>query len=75
MATDIVGSNMPADNKYGQNGYAGASSDLPGKRTRIDGFSNDVDLASAKNGQTRDVGTSNVQPAFGMKRQTKDGTL
>ena len=75
MATQIVGSKMLPENSYGRNGYAGASSDLPGKRTRIDGFSNDVDLASAKNGQTRDVGTSNVQPAFGMKRQTKDGTL
>jgi len=27
MATEIIGSKMPALNKYGQNGYAGTSSD------------------------------------------------
>lgn len=29
-----VQSKIPADNGYGQNGYRGASSDLPGKRTQ-----------------------------------------
>jgi hypothetical protein len=35
---DILGSKLPADNGYGQNGYDGASSDLPGQDTRIPGF-------------------------------------
>jgi hypothetical protein len=30
---DILGSKLPANNGYGQNGYDGASSDLPGKKT------------------------------------------
>jgi hypothetical protein len=30
---DILGSSMPADNSYGRNGFQGASSDTPGKRT------------------------------------------
>jgi hypothetical protein len=32
---DILGSKLPADNAYGQNGFSGASSDLPGERTTI----------------------------------------
>lgn len=35
MAIDVVGSKMKPDNGYGQNGYAGPSSDLPGQRTKI----------------------------------------
>ncbi len=31
---DILGSKLPAKNGYGQNGFSGASSDLPGKRTK-----------------------------------------
>jgi hypothetical protein len=33
MATDVVGSRMKALNGYGQNGYAGPSSDDPNKKT------------------------------------------
>jgi hypothetical protein len=33
MATDVVGSKMPAQNGYGQNGYAGPSSVTPGDQT------------------------------------------
>lgn len=57
MATDIVGSKMPSlasealkpsKAGYGQNGYAGASSDTPGENTRT-GFeaSSGCDLAAA----------------------------
>lgn len=68
MATDVVGSNMPAENKYGQNGYGGASSDLPGQKTSIAGFGKqDVPLADYANKQTRDLGGGNVPTTFGMK--------
>jgi hypothetical protein len=33
MATDVVGSKMKALNGYGQNGFDGSSSDLPGQNT------------------------------------------
>lgn len=49
MAQDIVGSNMPANNGYGQNGYAGASSDQPGQNTTsgfLPGIS-EADLSAA----------------------------
>ena len=49
MAEEIVGSKMPANNGYGQNGYSGPSSDTPGKNTTagfLDGIS-DADLTAA----------------------------
>ena len=49
MAEEIVGSKMPANNGYGQNGYSGPSSDTPGKKTTsgfLDGIS-DADLTAA----------------------------
>jgi hypothetical protein len=57
MAQDIVGSNMPdfasdalkvpkPKRGYGQNGFNGASSDLPGERT-TSGFLPDCDLSAA----------------------------
>ena len=78
MATQIVGSNMKADNGYGQNGYSGASSDLPGQRT-TSGVLPQTDLASAqadrKKFQERTVDTKNVPTAFGMKGAAKGPTL
>jgi hypothetical protein len=52
---DIVGSKMPANNGYGQNGYTGASSDSPGSvRTNskmgAELFPADVNAAYAKAG-------------------------
>jgi hypothetical protein len=55
MAQDVVGSNMPdlasealkpSKAGYGQNGYAGASSDMPGENTRS-GFLPACDLTVA----------------------------
>ncbi len=55
MAVDVVGSKMPSlasealkpsKAGYGQNGYAGASSDLPGENTQS-GFLPGCDLAAA----------------------------
>ncbi len=31
MAVNVYGSNMPADNEYGENGYTGKSSVVPGE--------------------------------------------
>src|SRR6266478_9457510 len=65
--TDLLGSREPANNGYGQNGYTGPSSDLPGKRTRIKGFQPDT-FVPKSNDQLRPV--SNVQKVattFGNK--------
>lgn len=68
-STEFVGSHEKALNGYGQNGYPGPSSDLPGQATRMDrdyGLSADP---SAKPGdwQTRTVAKDGYAPAFGMK--------
>lgn len=77
MAEDIVGSKMPtfasdalksAGAGYGQNGYAGPSSDNPGKNTKS-GFLPDPGVPT--NSQMRTLPSGNVPDAFGMKRQTK----
>jgi hypothetical protein len=85
MSINIVGSKMPAlasdalkpsKAGYGQNGFAGASSDLPNERT-ISGFLPDTDsgkLADA-NAWTdkimkRPVKTDSIPPAFGMTQRT-----
>ena len=73
MATDVVGSKMKADNGYGQNGYSGASSDLPGQKT-TSGVLPQV-AVPADNWQTRNVGTKNVPSTFGMKGAAKGPTL
>lgn len=95
MATDIVGSKQPTfpsdakpDNAgYGQNGFQGASSDLPGKRTTsgflpedagIQGIIGDTksDLADnyragRGNWQTRTISAAPGTPSFGMKSPGK----
>lgn len=71
MASDIVGSNSPQfasdalkarKRGYGQNGYGGASSDMPGERT-TSGFLPDCKLASAVNSQMRTVSAKPFPPA------------
>lgn len=54
----IVGSKMPAENKYGQNGSSQPSSDLHPAKPILPADT-----------QRRDVGVSNVKPAHGMKNQ------
>lgn len=65
MATDVVGSQMPAlasaqlrptKGGYGQNGFGQASSDLPGENTQS-GFLPACDLATAYG---RDIGASSA---------------
>lgn len=73
----FIGSREKADNKYGQNGYHGASSDLPGKpKTYMDrdyGLDNDPDVSvtgqpgETGNWQTRNVSKEAYPTAFGMK--------
>jgi len=49
MADEVVGSKLPANNGYGQNGFPGPSSDEPDKRTTsgfLPGIS-DADLSAA----------------------------
>jgi hypothetical protein len=85
MATDVVGSKMPAlasdalkpsKAGYGQNGYAGASSDMPGEQTSS-GFLPAADLAGAKAWdqkiRNRPVDATPITPAFGMTQRSPRG--
>jgi len=66
MAEEIIGSKMKADNKYGQNGYQGASSDLPGEKT-TSGFLPQSSVPDS-NWQTRHVSAEQkVATAHGHK--------
>jgi len=57
----------PANNGFGQNGFTGASSDLPGKRTTT-GF---LPQASAPiNSQARKVDASPIPTTYGHKVST-----
>jgi len=74
MAQEIVGSRMPADNSFGQNGYAGSSSDVGGQRTRspltVNHDDSDPVLARIRrDGAKRedDVPAQPIKPAMGMK--------
>ena len=76
--TEFVGSHEKAKNGYGQNGYQGASSDLPGHATRMDrDFGLDADptipgavtskFDEAPGWDTRAVKAEPYAPAHGMK--------
>jgi hypothetical protein len=53
-------------NLYGQNGYTGASSDLPGQRTST-GFLPQCAAPKGDNWQTRKVSAEPLKAAHGMK--------
>lgn len=59
----FVASKMKADNKFGQNGYQGASSDLPGEHT-TSGFLPQTAL-SKTNSQLRAVSADAMPCTFG----------
>jgi hypothetical protein len=69
MATDILGSKQPTfptggkkSDGYGQSGFAGSSSDTPGKHT-TSGFLPQTVLPKAEdNGQTRPVSSAQAVP-------------
>lgn len=74
MSANIVGSNMPdsvatelrpSSKNYGQNGYGGASSDLPGQRT-TSGLLNT--MTPPVNDQLRKVKADALPASFGMKK-------
>jgi len=74
MAINVVGSKMPADNSFGQNGFGGASSDTPGQRTRspltVNADDSDPVLARVKTeGMKRKdvVDGTPIKSAMGMK--------
>ena len=82
MAEDVVGSKMPglaseglkpSKAGYGQNGYGGDSSDVPGESTRS-GFLPGVDLPKAmadmKAVETRKVSANSPPLSFGMDSRT-----
>jgi len=65
----FIGSREKAKNGYGQNGYHGPSSDLPGQATRANrdfGLAADPS-ASAGDWQTRKVSKDAYPTTFGMK--------
>lgn len=67
--SEMLGSKMNAKNNYGQNGYSGSSSDLPGEHTVMDrAFGLAADPSpSAGDWQTRKVSGEGYKPAHGMK--------
>lgn len=67
-STIFIGSREKADNKYGQNGYHGPSSTVPGdKEVRIKGFGDAVAVPErTDNWQTRKVETSPYPTTHGM---------
>jgi hypothetical protein len=71
----FIESSEQADNKYGQNGYQGSSSDLPGKRT-TSGFLPEVaDTVQGSDWQTRTVDASPIAKAKGMQRQNSAAAI
>jgi hypothetical protein len=68
----FIKSEEPADNGYGQNGYRGPSSDLPGKRT-TSGF---LPKATAPiNAQMRKIDASPIAVHPGMAPRKSAGTI
>jgi hypothetical protein len=71
----FIESHEPANNKYGQNGYQGPSSDLPGQHT-TSGFLKQVELPKADaNFQTRKIDASAYPTHPGMSAQTAPGKI
>jgi hypothetical protein len=63
--TTFIGSHEKAMNGYGQNGYQGASSDMPGQHT-TSGFLPQAEIP-ASDWQMRKVSKEGYAPSFGMK--------
>ncbi len=64
---------MKADNGYGQNGFSGSSSDLPGQRTKIVSPVAGPDVnASAGDWQTRPVSAEQKVPTTPTMRSRND---
>lgn len=72
---DVIGSKLPAKNGYGQNGYGGASSDLPGKHTKVPKFGPGDADPNPGDWQTRDVSTEAYPTHPGMKARGDGGKV
>lgn len=72
----FIPSREPANNGYGQNGYQGASSDLPGQHT-TSGFLPAVELPKMADGdwQTRKVKADAYPITFGHHKAAAGGTI
>lgn len=71
----FIPSHEAANNGYGQNGYLGPSSDLPGQRT-TSGFLPDVTLPKTDhNWQTRDVSKNTYPTTFGHHKPMSGETI
>jgi hypothetical protein len=64
---EFIGSHEKAQNGYGQNGYQGPSSDLPGQHTTSD-FLPQAEVPT-DNWQTRNVSKEAYPTTFGMKER------
>lgn len=64
----FVASELPAKNRYGQNGYQGPSSDLPGQHT-TSGFLPQARVDGSK-WQTRDVKKDQYPTTHGMRNRS-----
>ena len=71
--TEFVGSHLKAKNGYGQNGYQGASSDVPGEHT-TSGFLPQAEI-SADGWQTRTVAKEAYPTTFGMKSPSEPAKI
>jgi hypothetical protein len=79
LARDVfIQSKMPADNGYGQNGYRGPSSDLPGQHTSTNFLPQckiDKDYHNDKSFQTRTVSDKPYAAAHGMTGPKGEGVI
>jgi hypothetical protein len=70
LASDAL---KPSKAGYGQNGFAGASSDSPNEHT-TSGFLPQADLAGAREWdqriRNRNVSSEPIKPAFGMDQRS-----
>lgn len=71
-AETFIGSHLKAKNGYGQNGFQGASSDLPGEKT-TSGFLPECKVTSG-DWQTRSVSQKQLAPAHGQRDRNASPT-
>jgi hypothetical protein len=73
---EILGTKVPAQDRYGQNSATNPSSDLPGQHTHIEGFGKQVTLPKVSGGaQLRTVSADPIKPVHGQTRQTDPSIL
>jgi hypothetical protein len=68
MSVEIIGSKLKAKNGYGQNGFQGASSDLPGEKTKTGGGFAPAASVPGDGWQTRKVSAKQDVPTHPASR-------